>query len=76
MNWGNTKESTTELLLTIGTTIIVLGFIQLLKLRWDHIIIAGVIITAIGVLRANKNLKDKGIIPDWKKRSRKKVNKK
>ena len=68
MNWGNTKESTTDLLLTIGTTIIVLGFIDLLGLSRWHLVAAGIIVTAIGVVRAMKNMREKGIVPDWKKK--------
>lgn len=72
MIWGNTKESITDLLLTIGLVIIILGFIDLLKISGWHLIVSGVIVTIIGIVRATKNMKEKGIIPDWQKKKVKK----
>lgn len=72
MNWGNTKESITDLMLTIGTTIIVIGFINWGKFTPLEIIISGLIITGIGVIRAIKNMRKKGIVPDWEKHKEKK----
>lgn len=72
MNWGNTKESTIDLLLTLGMMILILGFISFLNLDGWHLIISGIIITGIGVFGAMKNMKDKGIVPDWEKNKKRK----
>ena len=75
MIWGNTRESINDLLLTIGTTIIVLGFIELMGITKWNLVIAGVVITIIGIIRAMKNMREKGIVPDWEKKKGKKKGK-
>lgn len=72
MNWGNTKESSIDLLLTLGVMIIILGFIDLFVINGWALILSGVVVTAIGIVRATKDMKEKGITPDWEKKKNKK----
>jgi uncharacterized membrane protein len=71
MNWKNKKEIRTDLFLVLGMVIVVIGFIDLMKLSSWHVIIAGVIILWIGIYRALKSLgKNKDRFFEFSRRKR------
>jgi len=57
MNWSNKLESTTDLLLVLGTGMIVIGFCEIFSVSGWQLVLAGLIVVLIGAPAALKRIK-------------------
>lgn len=57
MNWSNKLESTTDLLLVLGTAMIVIGFCEIFKVSSWQLVVTGLIVILIGAPFAIKRIK-------------------
>lgn len=57
MNWSNKLESTTDLLLVIGTSMIVIGFCEIFRVSNWQLVVTGLIVILIGAPFAIKRIK-------------------
>jgi len=57
MNWSNKLESTTDLLLVLGTGMIVIGFCEIFRVSGWQLVLAGLIVILIGAPAALKRIK-------------------